>query len=188
MCYFFYIFVTMLELKIESCRKKCESLTIKDITGFWSLTNEGWGTPNPEKSDVESSILKIITPSGSIIEEDVTEIIQDSVFSSYKLFEISELEDGVYSIELIINTESEEFKTSITHRVYCNVECCVDKLSYEVSKDDCVPCNSSKTDKYLLAFTLLSALKSECLSNEEFKKILARLKKICETGDCGCGC
>jgi len=190
MCYFFYIFVTMLELKIKSCRKDCESLIIKDITGFYdeTLNETGWGTPNILKSSLINATLTINNSDGSVVQENILEVIQNSVYSTYDLFTIENIKDGVYTITLEIETENDTYSVSITHAVYCHVECCVNKLAVDASKDNCVPCSSEKTDKYILAYTLLSALKSKCLSNTEFLKILSRLQKICTTGDCGCGC
>jgi len=192
MCYFFYIFVLMLEPKIKSCLKDCESLTIKDITGFYDVTlNEtGWGTPNINKSDLTEATLTIVTPTQTY-EENVLETIQDSVFSTYDIFTYTSdsLTDGIYKFTLKLITEDNEYEVSITHFVYCNVECCVDKLGSKLAIQSCDPCkDTDKLDEFILADSLLTAISSDCISENDFKCLLKQLQKICSSSDCGCGC
>lgn len=190
MCYFFIIFVIMFEIKLKNCVKNCNTLNIKEVIGFYDeeLNPTGWGTPNIEKSDVTKATLFITTPTGQIFEEDVIDTIKDSVFSSYTLFDFTPIEDGIYTVKLVIETESQDHEVIYNPRIWCNVACCVDKLSLKLAEPSCNPCGHPDLDKINLAFMLLKSLESGCLSDSEFNKILSQLKKICESSGCGCGC
>ena len=183
----------MLIPSIESCKNACTSIKIYDLTGLYSSSNTGgWNTPNLSKNFTGTATIKIVTPEGSTLEYDVKEAIEDSLFPKYLLYEYipEKLEDGIYTISLIlVDTENNiTYKADSILPIYCNVECCVNKLSASVAADLCNNCNSEATNKFDLAETLLTSLKriAKCLGEKEFNKILSQLQKICNSTGCGC--
>jgi hypothetical protein len=178
----------MFQPKIKSCIKNCKSLEIKDITGFYDeeLNPGGYDLDGLFKESVTEAILIITTPDGQVYEEDVTDVLKDSVFSSYTIFEYLNIKDGIYNIKLVIKTPTQDYEVTIEPRIYCSVECCVDKIILELADNCCNPCNNDKLEKANLAFMLLQVLKSECSSNSEFNKSLIKLQKICNETGCGC--
>ena len=195
---------------ISAC-KTCTSITIKDITGFYSASNtSGWndistlfrnstlGSPY-----VVTAILDIyFNGQPAIAEVNVTSTINNAVFPEYDLYEYipvdldgnSNLQDGLYEFILTITGSNEQvFTTNIIIPTWCNVECCVAKLASSVADELCNPCDSEAYDKFMLANTILEALQStaDCLGEQAFTKLLNKLQKLCgqtTTGGCGCGC
>ena len=195
---------------ISAC-KTCTSITIKDITGFYNITTnpEAWNDASTlfrssaESPYVVTAILDIyFNGQPAIPEVDVTATINNAVFPEYDLYEYipvdldgnSNLQDGLYEFILTITGSDEEvYTTNIIIPTWCNVECCVAKLTSDVADELCNPCDSEAYDKFLLSNTILEALQltADCLGEQAFTKLLNKLQKLCgqtTTGGCGCGC
>jgi hypothetical protein len=200
----------MLTPIITAC-KTCKSITIKDITGFYNVTTnpEAWddvltlfrnstlGSPYAVTAELDIYFNDVLTDT-----IDVLPTINAAVFPEYELYEYtpvdldgnSNLQDGLYEFILTITgSDDEVYTASIIIPTWCNVECCVAKLASDVADELCNPCDSEAYDKFLLANTILEALKAtaDCLGEAAFTKLLNKLKKLCGqsiTGGCGCGC
>jgi len=180
--------------KIKACLSSCSGIIVNDITGFYNAISNinGWLAPNLLKTYTGTATLKIVTPSGNTIEVDVKQTIEDSIFPQYTLYtyEPDSLVDGIYKIYLtLVDTDNTvTYKASTEIAVYCNVECCVNKLAAEVSSDICNGCSSDKREAFNLANELLESLSNvvNCLGEKEFNKLLSQLQKLCNSTGCGC--
>lgn len=178
--------------KIKVC-KTCDTIKVSDIAGLYSSDNTtGWGSPNLARDFTGTAILEIKYKT-SVLQFDVKETIEDAVlpyFTLYSYTNASGLEDGVYTITVTL-TDTENNKKYVTSKKItseCNVECCVAKLAIKAA-DEC-NCNTLDAENFSKAEQILSSLKSvaENLGEKEYYIQLAKLQKICETSNCGCGC
>lgn len=186
-----------LETSLGACLVGCGTVPIKDITGFYSpvAKTTGWGAPNLIRTDVVSATLTLtFTNSKGVVtttEVDVTTEVQDGVFSDIDLNTYEVSEDGILDIYyLVIGPEDSQYETDASIGIYCNVECCVDKLALKAAKTACNPCEKGiYPTTFDVASTLLSALPkiSVCLNRSDYFSVLKQLEKLCGS-DCGCGC
>jgi hypothetical protein len=191
-----------LEPILSGCLKCCSKIVIEDITGFYNSTT------NPTGWNDNSTLYRLSTLGNPHVDEatltiefndelvstiDVTTTIQNATLPTYELYsyEPTSLQDGIYTFTLtIIDEEGDEIVTELIQTVYCNVECCIQKLAAKYAKELCKGCGYEDKDNYDLAFSLYRALGSvsECNGSEEFNKLLTKLQKICNQTKCGCGC
>jgi hypothetical protein len=173
---------------IEACIYKCKSIKIKDVTGFYnSETNDtGWGAPNLARDFTGTAVLEIKTGT-TVMQYDVKQVIEDSIFPTYILKEYTDLVDGVYSITLtLVDTENNvTYKANVKITSECDVACCVAKLA--VKDVDKCKCDSSESN-FAQAEVLLSTLPyiASCLGEAAYNKQLKKLQKICSANKCSC--
>jgi len=183
----------MLNLKINKELPGCSILSIYDTTGLFSENNEdGWNGDNLSRIDVTEATIKITTPIGGVYEEDVTSVVNDSTYPKYLIYSLepNQLIDGIYIVTFIVKSETEEeveeYTVTESFKVTCGVECCVSKLAASVANELCNNCESEARKKFSLAYELLAALKSGCLTDKQFNKMLTQLQTICNSTNCGC--
>jgi hypothetical protein len=195
---------------ISTCLTNCNSIVIKDTTGFYNVTtNEsGWndGTTvwrtNADSPYVIKATVEISINGGEAISYNVLTAIQEAIFPEFTLYTYAPtdsngnttLVDGYYNIKYIITDSAENvIETDVDIVVFCNVACCVSKLAAKVADELCNNCDSEAYNDFLIADGILQALKAtaECQGTQEFYKLLTKLQKLCgqsTTGGCGCGC
>jgi hypothetical protein len=186
-----------LENSIGACLTGCGSVPIKDVTGLYNPVNNlvGWGFPNLEREDVVSATLTLTftNSKGTVTTEtiDVTTEVQDSLLADIELTTYEVSQDGILDIRYVIEgPEDAEYETETSIGIFCNVECCVDKLALKAAKTACNPCEKGRyPTTFDVATTLLSALPkiSVCLNRTDYFSVLKQLERICGS-DCGCGC
>ena len=94
-----------LELNLEvAVTNSCGTLELKDKVGSYiDVTNiNGWGGATANPSDIDSAILEITDPSGTVTTTDITALVKaltisgDDSFGSYAIYTV----DGEYEINL----------------------------------------------------------------------------------------
>ena len=186
-----------LEISLGACLEGCGSVPVKDITGFYNPASNtvGWGFPNAERLDITSAILTLTftNSKGTVTttEINVTTIVQDGLLSDIDLTTYEIAEDGILDIYyVIVDLDEETYQTETSIGIFCNVECCVDKLALKAARTACNPCEKGTyPTTFDIASALLSALPkiSVCLNRSDYFLTLKQLEKICGS-DCGCGC
>jgi len=196
--------------KIQACLNSCSGITIKDITGFYNVVSNpfAWNNNSTLWKTIILGTPQLVSATITITFNDVQETpvsvltaIQGSIFPNYLLLEYtpvnsegtSLLKDGHYNIKLTLtDINNVVYVTDTDITVWCNVECCIQKLSAKVASELCNTCDTEAYDTFVLADGMFTALKavSECNGTQEFNKLLTKLQKLCgvSTGDCGCGC
>ena len=193
----------MLEPQITACLSNCcNSITIDEVTGFYSENNTGgWNNSSTvfrdEAIDNDPYVVDAtltITYNGTLISTvDVTDVINDAIFPQYELYkyESESLQDGVYIFNLTITDSNEdEYETDYTLTVFCNVKCCIRKMQAKFAAELYKDYKSEAYENYILALSIFNSLKyvTECEGTDEFTKLLTKLQKICNQSKCGCGC
>lgn len=195
----------MLIPKISICVNACKGFTVKNITGWFNEdTNPGgfndnstvWVNSTLGNPYVTSAKLEIYLNDVLLDTIDVTETVNDSIYPTFDLYTYlpETLVDGVYRVVFTVEDEDEAvYTTDKIKAVWCNVECCVNKLAFKVAEELCNNCESKAFDNFITANTLLESLEdiAQCLGQEDFLKILGKLQKICghkTSSGCGCGC
>jgi hypothetical protein len=180
---------------ISACLKnKCSDISITDTTGVYNVTDNpgGYGTPNDEGSEVISAILDITLPDGSVVTEDVTSQIPDTVTGDIEFNDISipNYTDGVISILYTVNAASGTYTYTYTALFTCKARACVDNMWADVA---CRTCSGSCDladiiDDANLAEGLLRGLESGavCCDNACITKILNSITRLCNWNDCNC--
>lgn len=195
---------------ISACLVDCTKIVISDTTGFYNVSNNpgGWNDDlTVWKTNVDTPYLTLATLSislngGAATEITVTNVVQNSVYPVYELYEFtpvnsigeSNLQDGYYNIIYSVTDSNDNvYQTELEFVVYCNVACCVSKLAAKVASELCNDCESDAYNDFLIADGILQALKAvaESKGTAEFYKLLTKLQRLCSstsTGGCGCGC
>lgn len=176
----------------------CDSLTFKETTGAYSVTNTGgWGAPNRATSTATIATLTITNPSGTSYELDLfatgdfptddTTFEYDIDFTDIGLTAGSKLPDGIYTFVYSVTTVSGTtvvYTQTVQQAFYCQVKCCVLSMFKELD----VTCDCSKDakiraiDAYLMLKGIIYSSGSGCSSN--FEEDLAILQKICLNSNC----
>jgi hypothetical protein len=185
-----------LETSLGACLVGCGTVPIKDITGLYNPISNlvGWGNPNILREDIlEATLVLTFTNSKGTVTTntiDITTEVQEADLSTIDLYTYETIGDGILEITYtVIGPEEEVYETATSLGIYCNVECCVDKLALKAAKTPCNPCDKTYPTVFDVASSLLSALPriSVCLNPTEYFTALAQLEKLCGT-NCGCGC
>lgn len=185
-----------LETSLGACLIGCGTVPIQDITGLYNPVSNtvGWGALTLLRADVvEASLLLTFTNSKGTITTstvDVTTEIQEGELSTVDLYTYEVPEDGILTIKYtVVGPEEATYETDTSLAIFCNAECCVDKLALKAAKTPCNPCDKNYPTVFDMASTLLSALPkiSVCLNPTDYLSALAQLEKLCGK-NCGCGC
>jgi hypothetical protein len=185
-----------LKVSAESCGCGCSCVPeVKDATGLYnSVTNpSGWGTPNPEFTDVESASLTFNTfEGGTPVIVDVTDYYasETNLGTPFDLTSIptNTFTDGGWTVELqVIGISGED---SFTYRdvnqfwVDCNTRFCIAKLASSIVVSDCeCGCPDVKSQKYADAMFYLQGAKDAFMTCQYAKanELLAAAQNICST-------
>jgi hypothetical protein len=184
----------MLSLNFEICQvNACKDLVFSETTGpYDSVYNTtGYGTPNIELADMESAILTITDPTGTISTIDLTPQgfpTDDLIADGYTITSTTPLADGQWTFIYTVTPSllgSEPYTKTISKLFYCNADCCVEKMLTKVEVCDC--CNdNTDLNNYVKVSTFLSSLKkaASCGDVTSFSSILKIVNKLCKNSGC----
>lgn len=179
----------------------CTELRFNDSTCSYSIVNTGgWGSPNellssvtdwsisiyPPDSSTYLPSLNLVTfsnPSGLPSEDcDSISLSLDTLYGTGSTSVI----DGIYEISYAVTTNTTSYIKVKRIAVYCSVECCIHRMALKLKEGCC--CDNEFVKNYILAETLLDALKvnAECGNETKFISLLKKLQKICSFQSCGC--
>lgn len=188
---------------ISACTENsCRVLTIRDTTGVYDLTDNPGGWQNAATvlaGDITAAVLNITLPDGTTMDEiDVLADLPNPITGAFDFPSITlpEQVDGKYIIEYTLT----EGATSKTKRLsiysLCNSRCCIDKMwskyanNIDATSDGCgcSPKTILTKDRALLAETLMKAINSSAMCNNETSRdlLLAKLTRICALEECDC--
>jgi len=183
--------------KIKLClESNCSVLKIFETTGAYDVTTNqgGYGAENNVGTgDVNNGNLKITDPEGE--EYNIELNIASENPSYYIELDISSelgresIEDGLWKFEYsFFGPNDDQYFATVQYFFYCNIECCVSKLlnKVDVFVDKITENNKNKIDTYMIAKTMLEALKgaASCYNISEFNNIKEFLTKICRNSNC----
>lgn len=184
------------KLSVDVCSCGCDCTpVIKDNTGIYdSLLNPtGYGTPNPEFTDVESATLAITNlQTGDVTTIDVSTYYNDpsNLGLAFNLTSVlpNGLSDGGYSITLtVIGISGEDSFTSTDTQnawIDCQTFACIAKLVSLVNPDECCcGCKDVKAEKYVDAMFYLDAARkafNTCQYSKAYE-LYAAAKNICDS-------
>lgn len=179
-----------LEVRIEHSQSgDCKTITITDITGDYNgdTNPNGWGSPNPEKTDVTAATL-VITKGTNTYTVDLLAlgfpVTGEIELDALEITGAEKWIDGEYTMVVTVSgtTGGDPFQSSFELCAYliCISCCCVQKKWVQGKVGD------GKHDERILADDLLSILiaNAECGELETANEALAELQKLCT--DCGC--
>lgn len=168
-----------LELNLDitlTLKDNALQLAIFDCTGEYvlNLNDSGFGTPNPELTDVTSSSLEVTFPDGTVYTYDTTTILPD-VSGQWQYLTYTDITgqtegafvDGYYLFNYTVNTATETF-TFEAHKLFYNNICCEISNAYaNFSFPICDPCNGDQAADLCelnTAWGMLQGLKAQaCL-------------------------
>lgn len=183
--------------KLSVCELKgCSVLRIKEITGLYhSLRNtQGWETPNISTADLVTAQLIITSPSGTITTVNVLSQIPVPYVEDFYFNDISITpEDGEWSIQYLLTTDSATYSNILRTFLTCSVRCCIDKLQCKVLNED-IDCGCECTEiselrekvdfMESLYYTMMSS--KSCNNSGARNKILKQLQRLCKLEKCNC--
>jgi len=177
---------TVLQLNIISGEN---ALYVFDVTGSYSSTNkEGWGQPNTQISEIESAFLSIKEPdSDSFVEVDVFPTLPTTGKIGYEIdpsyFEREELLPGIYEIDYLANSATENLSQSCLFYYYYPLQCCIQEKRNALSLTDF---SSDKAKEvYELEALLENAIWAACSGMiDQAKEINDLLRSKCKCCNC----
>jgi hypothetical protein len=192
---------TSLIANFSSCESgSCNSIILTDSTGEYSAGNtSGFGSPNPEITEVTGVSLVITTSTGTQITLDITDLSSGIYPQSPYSISLTDLNmsdqivDDVWTLQIIYSGTTIQgasiFWTSTTTKTIlysCQTQCCLDKLMASISINDCGCCNDSPLAKVMKGNTFLKAarLAASCGQPKKALKLLAAAKFICQSKQC----
>lgn len=168
------------------------SITMFDTTGDYSSLNlGGWGTPNPETTDVTEASLTISIQgynSYAPVEVDITASFVDLFtvgglnLTAQDALGVPTLPDGWYSFTYSVVALGIEYSYTSEQAFFGEVQCCVKQATSQLE----IPESDIKKSEQIYYINLLfdGLTSSACCGNQtRYLKILKELKRIC--GGCG---
>lgn len=195
--------ISSLTLNISACvENKCQVLVVRDITGVYDVTDNPGGWQNAAtvlSASVTAAVLNITLPDGTAMDEiDVIDSLADPITGEFDLYEVElpAQQDGKYIIEYTVTAGGSSKTKRISIYSLCNSRCCVDKMwskyanNIDATSDGCgcSPKTTLTKDRALLAETIMKAINSSAMCNNESARdaLLAKLERLCEIEDCDC--
>lgn len=192
--------------KLNFClSNSCTSLVVNETTGGYNSVNiGGYGSPNPQTTDVTTYTLVITDPEGTtytinLLSTTFFPTVDDTVEYEIPLSSLGGrtfIEDGMWQFYWTVsgtvsNPDPVPFSATGNSAYYftCNSECCVSELLAKInmSNVDCCKSESSVYMKdYIKAKVLLTGLKNAafCGNLNSFNTIKKVLDKICKKTSC----
>lgn len=201
---------TNLKVTFDVCEApNCRYITIRDTTGVYnSITNTGgWDSTevaNPSASNVTAVNVIIVSPAGVTTTFDTESIPNplDYLPDTNKLLEFpisyadlggatgSKFLDGIYEITVKYYGDfgSDTYTAENTCEILltCQTNCCLDKLSKEIAKSQCLDCKKESIAKLEEAKRYLTAAKNAvaCGMSNLGKINLAAAQWYCNDRNC----
>lgn len=195
-----------IELKLGVYLDCClNRFTLSDQTGVYdaSWNTGGWGGSNTiTVSDVETSTLKITSPTGAEygpydVSSYIPSLDPEEVFYIDPLNVLSQsvgqaMDDGYWRFDWMVQGVYGISDTPFNFRcvkdvlVLCDVKCCVDRLNADM--DPTCGCNNANTSKALKAHLTLESIEAAncCGKKEQAKALLVKLEDICNNNCKSC--
>lgn len=174
----------------------CKYLSIEDLTGTYDSTYNtgGYGTPNPELSDVNDALLTVTLPDGTV-KSNLSLISVNIPNTDGTLAYITNsdlglgtlpLPNGIYSFKFDIIVGSDTYTDIVTILVDCQAQCCVDKLFAKVELSTCDCCQNDKLAFAETAQGWLDAANHafNCSKPNLAIKLLKKVEQICAFTQC----
>lgn len=187
--------VTQLQFCLNN---SCSELIVSETTGAYSLSNTGgYGTPNATTGDIETYLLLITDPSGTVYTIDLfdtgffptTDSTVEYSIPMASLGNRSVIEDGYWQFSWSALYAGPTHATGNSASYFtCNSECCVKALLAKIDLTDDCCCSGDASDvaDYLKAKVLLEGLKNAafCGNLSIFTNIQSSLTRICQKTNC----
>ena len=192
--------------KLKFClTDSCSKLIVTETTGGYNSNNTGgYGSPNPQTSDVTTYSLVITDPEGDTYTINLFATTFFPTVDSTIEYEINAssiggrtyFEDGMWQFMWTVsgtvsNPDPVPFEATGNSASYftCNSECCVAELLAKIDMTNVECCNNKSSqyvEDYLKANVLLQGLKNAafCGNIIMFDNIKKVLDKICKKTDC----
>ena len=169
----------------------CASFVIRDITGDYDATDNvgGWGTPNPETTDIATVTLTITNDLyATSVEYDISTDIS-SLFTSTGLTITSDeldcgdyFDNGYYSIKITYTINGTEYSYTNYQAFMCKAICCVKRKVLELNYPHCDP--ALNNDISMMWLYLTQAYWAACCGHiNDFNKAIRLVQDLCD----GCG-
>ena len=171
-----------------------KSLIIKDITGIYSISNDGYGVPNPLVTDgvltikitdqagfiynLPNLIKTSLSPLPSNVGGELTILASD--------LGLGQLLDGLYTIDYIFTVGVVVYKTTYYYLNVANATCCVHAM--KISIGDCKCKDRQDSLKPFEAQMYLDAAIyawEQCQARNKATELLKLANDLCGE-DCGC--
>lgn len=195
--------LSSLTLNISACvENACQVLTVRDTTGVYDLTDNPGGWQNAGTvlaASVTAAVLNITLPDGTAMDEiDVLADLPDPITGEFNFPSITlpAKADGKYVIEYTITVGTTSKTKRLSIYSLCNVRCCIDKMWSKYANNinatsdgcGCTPQSTLTKDRATLAETLLKAITSSAMCNNETSRdgLLTKLKRLCALEECNC--
>lgn len=184
-----------------------KTLEFQELTGTYSVNNTGgWGSPpNEALTNAYAATLDIYQPGSSTITNTIdlfqltgpsTQYPTDDDVTGYIITDtalgISGITDGIWQFTYTILTgntdDSITYTTTKNIFLYCNVQCCYQKLVEKISCCSCGPCEEKNIQNAIKAWGLLEGIKAMAImgNTTSFTKCLTSLQNYCSSVNCGC--
>ena len=172
---------TNLTPNFEVCESSnCKFITIRDTTGVYNAISNagGWdatGITNPDPADVTEVAITITDPAGLVYTfdseildapinyfPDVTQLVEYPILAT-NLGSSGKLVDGIYEFTMTYSGDfgANTYTASKTCEVLltCQISCCLDRLSKEISRSQCLDCKKEAVEKLFMAKSYVTAAK-----------------------------
>lgn len=185
-----------LEIKFGVCViKGCTQIRITDNTGTYGVSNlTGYGAPNYTTADIDTAILNITAPGGTLysinlLADAVLPTATSGIYYDIPLSmmgNLTNIVDGQWHFEYEITMlDTVVVSTAQYAYFYCNSECCVTNMLPKVTTCDCCLNDVSSTN-YITAWTFLQSLKDAAICGDytNFTTIKKIVDKLCLNNGC----
>jgi len=176
----------------------CQNLVLTDITGDYSSINQtGYGTPNPERSDILVTALLITLPNGTQVQVPPlwspgpltlpTTQPTVTIINCSTLGYSSGLPEGIYTILITESTQGADYQTTLSVLNTCTSQCCLDKTLSELELEDC-HCDSKKLDvlNKMYYYLLAAQNAANCNQFNKASQLLKVVQFLCKQKKCNC--
>lgn len=189
-----------LELKIDICKSSdCKSLIMSELTSTYLLDyNEGgYGSYNPDTTDVTAAELQVVTPSNTYVIELLNNgygfPCDNPLFKWEIPFELlgittETIPDGYYTFTYKVTAGGTDYEVTVNRYFHCKIDECFNSLTAKINIENCDCCSDSTEEyrKYIKVWSFLEALKLavKCGDTTKFNKIKKILDKLCLNSKC----
>lgn len=193
---------TDLIVDFSACEgNSCNSIILTDTTGDYSLSANpgGFGSPNPDISEVSQVTATITFADNTQVVLDITDLSSGGYPVMSYLITIAQLglsdkiPDQVITITLLyagatIQGSSIAWTSSTTKTILytCQTDCCFDKLMTKVQVSDCSCCQDGYLAKVIKGRAFLDAarLAAGCGQKNKATKLLQAAQFLCNSKNC----
>lgn len=184
----------------------CQSFVLVDLTGSYDVTSNpgGWGTPNPETTDLSAVSLTITdnqninSTTYNVPAADVASILSSGLtITADDIYGTTSFTDGAYTIVVTYTVDGTDYESTIYKGWFCQAICCVRSMGAGLNIKSC---DSKDIATWNFAMNLLaSAYWATCCGKyDEYQTIIDYVNELCDgcggstntstSSSSGCGC